>query len=83
MMRTVVPLLLASCTAAARSAPAGAARSVPSGVPRSAKDVASAAEAMILGAFVADAAGMSLHWIYSQPEIRDLVGSGSPFFFSP
>ena len=50
---------------------------------RSAKDIASAAEAMVLGSFVADAAGMSLHWIYSQSEIADLVGSGSPIFFSP
>ena len=38
---------------------------------------------MVLGAFVADAAGMSLHWIYDQGQILRLVGSGSPFFFSP
>ena len=38
---------------------------------------------MVLGAFLADAAGMSLHWIYSQSEIAGLVGSGSPFFFNP
>jgi hypothetical protein len=38
---------------------------------------------MVLGSFLADAAGMSLHWVYSQSEIKDLVGAGSPFFFSP
>eukprot|EP00049_Salpingoeca_infusionum_P027835 m.34581 g.34581 ORF g.34581 m.34581 type:complete len:359 (-) comp9780_c0_seq2:399-1475(-) len=39
--------------------------------------------AMLVGAFVADAATMPLHWIYSVSKIQELVGSGNPEFFSP
>jgi hypothetical protein len=43
-----------------------------------------AAKASIVGAFVADAATMGLHWIYDTSKINDLVGdSQSPEFFNP
>mmetsp|Transcript_29798 Transcript_29798/g.65111 ORF Transcript_29798/g.65111 Transcript_29798/m.65111 type:complete len:393 (-) Transcript_29798:225-1403(-) len=41
------------------------------------------AKAAILGAFVADAATMPLHWIYDTREIDDLVQSNQPEFFDP
>jgi ADP-ribosylglycohydrolase len=40
--------------------------------------------AALLGAFVADAASMPLHWIYDQAALRALVGDNpDPLFFSP
>jgi ADP-ribosylglycohydrolase len=44
---------------------------------------AAAAEAAIMGGFLADAAAMPLHWIYNTSEIAALVGSGVPEFFNP
>jgi len=41
------------------------------------------AEAAILGAFLADAATMPLHWIYDTNQIKRLVGTGVPEFFKP
>jgi hypothetical protein len=39
--------------------------------------------AFVLGAFVADAATMPLHWIYDVAQIKQLVGDGAPTFFHP
>jgi hypothetical protein len=41
------------------------------------------ARAAVLGAFVADAATMPLHWIYDVQRIEQLVGDGAPTFFHP
>eukprot|EP00042_Codosiga_hollandica_P041730 m.375273 g.375273 ORF g.375273 m.375273 type:complete len:346 (+) comp56177_c0_seq12:78-1115(+) len=49
----------------------------------SAQTVEDRAVAAIVGAFVADAAAMPLHWIYNVTEIKDLVGSGAPEFYYP
>jgi hypothetical protein len=35
----------------------------------------------IVGSFVADAATMPLHWIYSTDKVKELVGQGNPEFF--
>jgi ADP-ribosylglycohydrolase len=35
----------------------------------------------ILGSFVADAAAMPLHWIYSTAKVKELVGQGDPEFY--
>ncbi len=40
-------------------------------------------QAAVRGALGADAATMPLHWIYSEKEIRELVGSSDPSFHSP
>lgn len=39
--------------------------------------------AAVLGAFVADAATMPLHWIYDVQRIEQLVGDAAPTFFQP
>ena len=36
----------------------------------------------MIGSFVADAATMSLHWIYSASKIKQLVADGQPEFFA-
>lgn len=41
------------------------------------------ARAAVLGAFVADAAAMPLHWIYSPEDIRRKVGSADAAFLEP
>jgi ADP-ribosylglycohydrolase len=40
-------------------------------------------KAAIIGAFVADAATMPLHWIYSPDEIRGKLDGRDPEFFDP
>lgn len=41
------------------------------------------ARAAVLGAFVADAATMPLHWIYNVKQIEQLVAGGEPAFHDP
>jgi hypothetical protein len=41
------------------------------------------ARAAVLGAFVADAATMPLHWIYDVQRIQQLVGDAAPTFYHP
>jgi len=45
--------------------------------------VSDRAIAAIVGAFVADAAAMPLHWIYDVNEIKRLVGNNPPEFYYP
>jgi ADP-ribosylglycohydrolase len=39
------------------------------------------ARAALIGAFVADAATMPLHWIYPTKQIRDIIGDAKPEFY--
>lgn len=46
-------------------------------------EIRARARAAVLGAFVADAASMPLHWIYDSNHLNSLVGNQDPAFFSP
>jgi hypothetical protein len=46
-------------------------------------EIRARAKAAVIGAFVADAASMPLHWIYEVGKIDSLVESNAPEFFDP